>query len=1086
MLHLLLGEDWIANRDVILNKMARDVKGCRSGNILLVPEQISHETERRLCAVAGDKVSRYGEVLSFTRLASRVFAKVGGGARSALDPGGRMIAMAAAVEQLRAQIKVFAASSAKPEFLTQMLSAVDEFKSCCVTPADLRRVSQESEGVLAQKLEELSFLLEAYDAVCAGSGQDPRDRMTQLLEQLQNSDFAEQHQFYIDGFSDFTAQEMAILDHLLECSPEVWVSLSCREPGDKGTEFETAGQTALRLLRLAERAQVRAEIVHVPGRQDGGLQDLRQRLFSGAATFCPQIQGFGDALAFSDIWAECGYAAQEILRLCREKGARFRDFSLVCGDYPGYKPIVRAVMEQYGIPAYFSGTEEILSKSVIQTLLTAGEAAVSDLEQEPVLGYCKSVLSPLSPAECNRLENYVIIWGIQEKLWLTPWTMHPAGLSADWNEQAKAELENLNELREKVIVPLDRLRRGLAQGQNIGQQIQALAAFMEEIQLVRRIDALADSFESAGDRRTAQEMEQLWDILLDALEQMHGLLGRSVRDGEGFLRLLRLLLSQYDVGTIPAALDQITVGAVGDLRRRQAKYVFLLGAEEGKLPPYAVSGSVLTEAERETLLSLGLPLSGSLVQRMGTELAGIYGAVSAATEKVYFTTGGGQGAFLWRRVCALVNRGEELAAPDPWGSAWEAAALLAAREDRSSAEDLGLKPIYDRLRAGAGYGFGRIQPETLRQLYGQKLHLSASQIDKVAECRFGYFMRYGLRAKERKRATVDAAQFGTFVHYVLEHTAKDVESRGGFQNVSLDETMTLAQGHMEAYTAENFRDLQSRNCREDYLYKRNMEEIRAVVQELWQELRQSDFRPQGFEVHFAQGEPMPPVSLRGKDMEAEIVGFVDRVDLCQIHGVNYVRVVDYKTGKKDFDYCDILNGIGLQMLLYLYALEDGGQKLFGGKLVPAGVLYFPARMNLIAADQKQTPEKIAEDRQKDLRRKGMVLSDDDVIWAMEHAEKPVYLPCKRNKSGKLVSGVATSGQMEQLRDYIYAEVGRLIDKISEGSVEPDPYYRGPKSNACLYCEYRDACHLDAYGSQRPFRAVKEEEFWETIGGEDHG
>lgn len=1086
MLHLLLGEDWIANRDVILNKMARDVEDCRSGSILLVPEQISHEAERRLCAVAGDKVSRYGEVLSFTRLASRVFAKVGGGARPALDSGGRMIAMAAAVEQLRAKIKVFAAISARPEFLTQMLSAVDEFKSCCVTPADLRRASLESEGVLAQKLEELSLLLEAYDAVCAGSGQDPRDRMTQLLEQLEGSDFAEQHRFYIDGFSDFTAQEMAILAHQLECSPEVWVSLSCREPGDPGTEFETAGRTASALLRLAERAQVKAEILHVPGRQDGGLQALRRRLFSGTASFCPQIRGYGDALAFSDIWAECGYAAQEILRLCREDGARFRDFSLVCGEYPAYKPILRAVMEQYKIPVYFSGTEEILSKSVIQTLLTAGEAAVSDLEREPVLDYCKSVLSPLCLEECNRLENYAITWGIQGKLWLTPWTMHPAGLSAPWDDHAQADLAELNRLRERVIFPLDHLRRGLAKGQNVGAQIRALAAFMEEIHLVRRIDALADSYETLGDRRAAQEMEQLWDILLDALEQMNGLLGQAVRDGEGFLQLLRLLLSQYNVGTIPAALDQVTAGAVGDLRRRQAKYVFLLGAEEGKLPPYASAGSVLTEAERETLLSLGLSLSGSLETQMGAELAGIYGAVSAATKKVYFTTCGGQGAFLWQRVCSLLGKGEEYAAPDPLGNAWETAAVLAAREDQRSAEALGLRPIYDLLRSGAEYDFGRLRPETVRRLYGKKLHLSASQIDQVAECRFGYFMRYGLRAKERKEAVVDAGQFGTFVHYVLEHTAKDVESRGGFQAVSLEETMTLAQGHMETYTAENFRDLQSRNCRDDYLYKRNMEEIKEVVQELWEELRQSDFRPQGFEVHFAQGELMPPVALRGTDMEAEIVGYVDRVDLCQIHGVNYVRVVDYKTGNKDFDYCDILNGIGLQMLLYLYALEDGGQDLFGGKLAPAGVLYFPARMDLLSGGEKLPPEEVEEQRRKALRRKGIVLKDDDVVWAMEQSETPKYLPCKRNKGGELVSGVATSEQMEQLRDYIYAEVGRLIDKISDGSVAPDPYYRGQERDVCRYCDYRDACHLDAYGSRRPFQAVKEKDFWEKIGGESHG
>ena len=28
-------------------------------------------------------------------------------------------------------------------------------------------------------------------------------------------------------------------------------------------------------------------------------------------------------------------------------------------------------------------------------------------------------------------------------------------------------------------------------------------------------------------------------------------------------------------------------------------------------------------------------------------------------------------------------------------------------------------------------------------------------------------------------------------------------------------------------------------------------------------------------------------------------------------------MMDYKTGRKDFDYCDVFNGVGLQLLLYL-------------------------------------------------------------------------------------------------------------------------------------------------------------------------
>ncbi len=1085
MLRLLLGEDWIRNRDRTLDVVTERVKERKAGTVLLVPEQISHETERRLCDRAGDTASRYAEVLSFTRLCSRVFAQTGGGARQVLDKGGRIIAMAGAAEQVRSRLKTFGALAARPEFLSRMVSMVDEFKSCGVGPEELRYAGAKTQGVLAQKLEELGYLLESYNAVCAVCGQDPRDRMTQLLEELEASDFGREHSFYIDGFSDFTAQEQAVLAHLIENAPEVTVSLVCREPRDKAPEFSTAGETAFALLRLAERAGVPAKLETVPGRQDGDLETVRGAALSGSlGGKCVGTEGVR-ALAFSDPWTECTYAAQRIGTLVRAGKARYRDINVVCGEFGGYKPLLLSVFRQYGIPVYVSGTEDILCKSVIATTLTAAEAAAEGLEQEAVLRYCKSLLSPIGQEDCDDLENYVLMWGVTGKDWTREWKFHPDGPEGIWNPAAEERLARLNELRCQAAEPLAELRRAFARAENTGDQILALTEFLRRIRLAEEMETLAQALDAQGDRRGAQEMEQLWEILCGALEQMYGVLGKSVRDTDGFLRLLRLLLSQYDVGTIPAALDRVTLGAVTDLRRRQAKFVFLLGAEEGKLPAYPTAGSLLTEQDREALLTLGVRLSGSLPQQMDQELAGLHAVISAATEGLTVTTGGGQEAFLWKRIRALTgDPGEpELS---PYGEAWTAASRLAARGQAEQAETLGISDEYRSVSDRAGYAFGRIRPETVRELYGARLRLSASQIDKAAECRFAYFLRYGIRAKDRKKAQVDAARFGTFVHYVLEHTARDVEEQGGFAQMTGDQVQAIAGKYMEEYTAAYLAELQSRSQREDYLYKRNLEEVRSVVEELRRELSQAQFRPRGFELQFGPEGAMPSIQVRGREMEAEIRGFVDRVDLASVAGRDYVRVVDYKTGKKDFDYCDILSGIGLQMLLYLFALEQGGQTALGTRTEIAGVEYFPARMPIVRTEGRGDGRGEQSGRAKALQRQGLILKDSDVARAMDATEAGDYLPGKRDKAGELRSGAATPGQWRALRDHVFGQVARLIDEISGGTVDPNPYYRGPDHNACRYCEYYDACHLDACGKTRPFRAVGETEFWKTIGGDDNG
>ena len=273
MLTLLLGTDWIANRNKVLSMIAQDVSNEKSGVIYMVPELVSHDTERRLCAVAGDTTSRFAEVLTFTRLAKRVADAAGYGTPECLDNGGRVVAMASATRQLHSKLKAYASVETRPDFLTGLLDAVDEFKRCCISPTDLQEAAKRTEGSFSQKLEELALILEAYNAICAQGKRDPRDQMTWLLEQLEDSEFARQHSFYVDGFPDFTRQHTAILEHLITESDSVVVSLNCDCLDSKNPAFEKAGATAGELWRLAKETGVPTQISTVP-QEDKGIQSV--------------------------------------------------------------------------------------------------------------------------------------------------------------------------------------------------------------------------------------------------------------------------------------------------------------------------------------------------------------------------------------------------------------------------------------------------------------------------------------------------------------------------------------------------------------------------------------------------------------------------------------------------------------------------------------------------------------------------------------------------------------------------------------------------------------------------------------------
>lgn len=1076
MLQLLLGRDWTANRDEILRRISADIRQKKGGRILMVPELISHDTERRLCAVAGDTASRFAEVLSFTRLARRVSDSVGAAAEECLDNGGRVVAMAAAARQLHSKLKAYAAVETKPEFLTGLIDAVDEFKRCCITAQDLKQAAGETEGSLSQKLEELSLLLETYDALCKRGKRDPRDQMTWVLEQLEVSGFAQEHVFYIDGFPDFTRQHFAILEHLIKESPQVTVSLNCDRPGSRLLAFEKAGQTAADLIRAAQGAGVEVEIKTI-SESSIPLLPMREKLFQGVIPSGCLKENLCLSNADSP-YMECLNVAEQIMELIRE-GNRYRDITVVCSDIAVYQPLIQFVFHRYGIPVYQSGTEDILQKSVIVTVLAAMDAALGGFDRRDVMRYLRSALSPLDPDNCDAVENYGILWGIRGKRWLQAWQNHPDGLGQNWTEDAQNRLEELNRAREIAIGPLRRLSQGFSDAVNLKQQVLALYSFLDEICLEERLGELAAEMDRQDDNRSAQILNQLWEILLGAMEQLHDVLGETAWAAENFTRLFRLLLSQYDIGTIPPVLDAVQVGPVSAMRCHQEKYLFILGAQEGSLPGYTGSAGILTDQERVALRKLGVPLTGGAMEGIQAEFAEIYGVFCGATSRVWVSYSGDQPSFVYRRLAELA--GGEREAPAALGFAQgcpeEAAAYLLKWDAHDAAQRLELSELYQEAISRRDYTMGAVSRENVHGLYGKTLNLSASQIDTQAECRLSYFLKYGLRAKERKEATVDPAEFGTYVHAVLENTARCIRDMGGFGKVSLEETLEIANRFSDAYAKERFEQIDSERLA--YLFRRNGQELDMVVRELWEELRESKFEPTDFEVNFGSEDGLPSIPIPGSAMHAVLRGFIDRVDTWHSGKNDYYRVVDYKTGKKDFDYCDVFNGVGLQMLLYLFALKQSGSELVGKNPVPAGVQYFPARAPYISTDgpMDDTAEK---ERSKAWKRKGLLLRDDAVLQAMEPGDSPKRMCYTVKKDGTITGDLADREQMAMLKEYILRVLGKMVDEIASGCVEPNPYTRGSSHSACTFCPFGAVCHKETVEGRRNYKAMDASRFWEEV------
>ena len=256
MLHILTSRAGQGALESVLSRLC----AAPGKQVLIVPEQFSHDAERALCRAGGPGACVDKEVLSFTRLARRVAEAIGGGAAEVLDAGGRVLLMYAAVQSVVEQLTVYRAPSRKPAFLTGLLATLDECKSYQVSPDALFHAGEVLGGVRGDKLRDLGLIFSAYDALTGRTAADPRDTLTRLAEGLDRSRWAVGRGFWVWGFTDFTPQQGEVLRFLLRDAARVCVCLTLdREDPDPAGIFSPAKRTAACLTRLAESAGTEAE-----------------------------------------------------------------------------------------------------------------------------------------------------------------------------------------------------------------------------------------------------------------------------------------------------------------------------------------------------------------------------------------------------------------------------------------------------------------------------------------------------------------------------------------------------------------------------------------------------------------------------------------------------------------------------------------------------------------------------------------------------------------------------------------------------------------------------------------------------------
>ena len=1100
MLYLVLSRVGGGKTTYVHNVIADFIRDGLRDIVLLVPEQYSFACERTMLERLGAQDADCVQVLSFSRLAELVCREENAAAKRMQDTQ-RAVLMSLALEGVAHKLTLYRAQAQKPGVVREMLRIADELRQCAVEPSALDAAAEALDaGLLREKLQDISLILHTYRAQAQSAGFDDTDLLSTLCETLRGQNFFAGKLVVLDGFYGFTGQELAVLEQILKQAGAVYVTLctdTLERAQDETELFAYTKRSAQKLMTLAKRNNVPiakpqylsrfSKFNNFPPKyarfSSEALAALEENLFAPESQAflgpCPEIT----LMPAADIPDECRRIAAQAKRLIREKGVRCRDIAVIARHAEEYEAPLRAELKKCGLPIFEDRRHPIADQPLLLMLRGAMTVASRGYESEAVLACLKTGLAGFTVEEVSLLENYCFLWRVNGRQWLLPFTRHPDGYEGRKTEEAAQRLAALDALRERAAAFLEPFCLEVRETDGEGYA-RAVYRLLERCEAAKHLKTYAKALEDAGETDAAGEQDRVWETLMQLLDLFVQLLtGKHLRR-ERFQALFELMLSFVTLGSIPQGLDEISIGSADRIRIAAPRYIFAAGVNEEIFPAAPVTGGVFHERDRRTLAELGLELSASGAQRVAQERFYVYNALCAAREGLFVSCRrrDAKGAELspshiYERVrmlfpgAAILSEDDPLASVESTPGAFEQLARLYGKNTQEEAslravlaERLGYPARLAALEMAAQAGEFHIDDaETATELFGREMKLSASRVESHSLCAFRYFCEYALSAKPRREAALDARLRGSLLHYVLE-LLFSVSTVEALDELDAAQRLTRIRQCVTRYREEVLAD-EAPDAQLLAVLERNTRALAMLLDRLLAELRESRFRPVAFELGIGMEDGIAPYSVMGEDgVSVQIRGKIDRVDTAQINGKTYVRIVDYKAGGLSLKLSDVLDGLNLQMLIYLFALwKNGGARLAdGGGLLPAGVLYQKAAPEPQAASRGEDADTRRQKSGKALKAEGLLLADLDVILAMEKDGGGLYIPAK-------AKGEALSGSLISLAQF--GTLNREIDKLllgmakslHGGNIAAFPVYQQSRggNKTCAYCDFASVCFHEA-------------------------
>ena len=1029
------------------------------------------------------------------------------------------------------ELKYFNRISKQQGFVGIVSKSITEFKKYNISEEILKEKELEIENKdLKEKVSDLASIYETFNESLHKGYIDSEDILSILAKKLKECDLYNDAEIWVDEFTTFTPQQLEVLKVLAKQCKNVNITL-CSDGEIQVTEgetdiFDVIKNTENRILKMMQENNISyKEPVNLNKKNIYRFRESKElghiekyffnypfKIYKGE---CKDIRLY----KANNNYSEIEWVAQDILKLVRDKGYRYKDIAVVCREIDSYDKITSVIFNEYNIPYFLDKKREILSNPLVVLIISALEILVTNWSYESVFKYVKSGLITLETNFIDKLENYILANGIKGYKWTRDLL-----ISQD-EELTKEEIE-IFEYMEEIRRPIINLYNKIKGDVTVRKYCTALYEFLLEIKAFETMDKWLDDFNNKGMQDKIKEYTQVPAMVMDMLDQAVEVLGNEVIDLKTFSKILISGFEEKEIGVIPMALDQVNIGDIARIKGRDVKALYIVGANDGVLPSANKDEGILSDEDRIELKSMCIELASDTRSRVFEEQFMVYTALTIPSNYLMITYPMADFEGKSLRPSIIIPRLKKIlpglkeeseifnsnlfddkyhniTAPVPTFN--ELIEALRREYEKEEIEPYWVETFKwfeeneefkDRTKIifnGLNYTnlVEKIPREKIKRLYSNdngRLMFSVSRIEKYAQCPFGYYVKYGLKAKDRKVYEFTAPDLGSFMHDILDQFTNKIRKENIlWGDLTKDKCAEIVNELVNSKLRNETNSILNSNKKYQYFSERFKKTITKSVTVISEQMRKGEFDIFKSEFDFGDFKDSDPIKLELPSKEiVYLKGRVDRIDKVDLNGETYIRIVDYKSGSKSFDLNELYYGLQIQLLVYLDAILKNSKQILKTQCMPGGILYFKIDNPIIKSKKALTEEEIQVEVLKKLKMDGLLLKNVELVKSMDRDMETysLIIPAAFKKDGDFTStsSVVTESQFELLRKYVNDKMIEICEEMLSGDVKIEPC-KSSKVTYCDYCDYSSICQFDTSIKDNKYKIItkkKKDDLWDAM------